>query len=98
VIGADSATLVEPIRRGRPIQILLHVIGQPDRVVSFDPPDLTPPTASIAAAASGAAVATPAVTPAAPAPHASLTGTFATRLVAERSWPFAVPSDNDLYS
>jgi hypothetical protein len=50
VIGADSATLVEPIRRGRPIQILLSVIGQPDRIVTFDPPDLTPPGATTVSA------------------------------------------------
>jgi hypothetical protein len=50
VIGADSATLVEPIRRGRPIQIRVSVIGQPDRVVSFNPPDLAPPSAAITSA------------------------------------------------
>jgi hypothetical protein len=59
VIGADNATLVEPIRRGRPIQIRVQMFGLPDRIVTFDPPDLTPPTPSVAVAASVAAAGIP---------------------------------------
>jgi hypothetical protein len=42
VLSPNTVSLVEPIRRGRPIQVLLTG-SQPDRIVTFDPPDLAPP-------------------------------------------------------
>jgi hypothetical protein len=49
---SPTATLVEPPRRGRPLQIRLHVPSQIDRIIAFDPPDLNPlPTPITASAA-----------------------------------------------
>lgn len=48
---SPTAALVEPPRRGRPLQIRLHMPSQLDRIITFDPPDLDPlPTNSPAAA------------------------------------------------
>lgn len=55
VFGEGQAELVEPIRRGRPIQLLLHLGSQPDRIVTIDPPDLTPPASEVVALAAAAA-------------------------------------------
>jgi hypothetical protein len=75
---SPTATLVEPPRRGRPLQIRLHVPLQVDRIITFDPPDLNPlPTASPAAAeiAPPAPAAAPASQP--PAARATRPSIFA---------------------
>jgi hypothetical protein len=84
VIGADSATLVEPIRRGRPIQIRVQMFGLPDRVVTIDPPDLTPPGATAVSAAVSAERAVAGAQTSAPAAGVARTvgGTaFSTRAI-----------------
>jgi hypothetical protein len=57
--GSVTATLDQPLRRGRPITIRLQDPNAPDRIVSFDPPDLAPPAATIVATASAAAAPRP---------------------------------------